>query len=124
MPTVSSFSRQPQRVVRARRREKRPFTFCLSVTPCLDAREAERLLLTVSLLDRSVRRGLIICSSTSSSLTFTPGRELDRGLLPARLATDSSSSTYVSARCFSQAATTALGDAGREQRRGGGGGRW
>eukprot|EP00966_Prymnesium_polylepis_P270958 6260116-Prymnesium_polylepis.1 len=25
MPTVSSFSRQPQRVVRARRREKRPF---------------------------------------------------------------------------------------------------
>eukprot|EP00966_Prymnesium_polylepis_P256767 5931245-Prymnesium_polylepis.1 len=48
MPTVSSFLRQPQRVVRARRREKRPFRFC-DPNPCLDAREAERLRLTVSL---------------------------------------------------------------------------
>eukprot|EP00966_Prymnesium_polylepis_P295842 6832934-Prymnesium_polylepis.1 len=45
MPTVSSFSRHPQRVVRVRRRyEKRPLRFRhASPHPCLDAREAERL---------------------------------------------------------------------------------
>eukprot|EP00966_Prymnesium_polylepis_P114429 2644342-Prymnesium_polylepis.1 len=44
MPTVSSFSRQLQRVVSTNAPPR-------SVTLCLDAREAERPRLTVSLLD-------------------------------------------------------------------------
>eukprot|EP00966_Prymnesium_polylepis_P201154 4661048-Prymnesium_polylepis.1 len=42
LPTVSSFSRQPRRVVRARRLEKRPFMQIPCVTPCLDARARGR----------------------------------------------------------------------------------
>eukprot|EP00966_Prymnesium_polylepis_P042477 986915-Prymnesium_polylepis.1 len=58
MPTVSSFSRQPQaqRVVRARRREKRPFRLC-DLMP--QRSKAERPRLTVSLLDRSVNPSVI-----------------------------------------------------------------